>query len=67
MSTRLTSNKPYPGSWVKVTPPGMEGAPDDRVRIETLGPVDLNGTEVRMLVARLLRWSKPRPAAKAKR
>lgn len=64
MSLQITTNRPVSGpmsgSWVRVTPPGFEGAPPDRVRIETSGPVDLNGTEARMLASRLLRWSKPK-------
>ncbi len=60
MSITVVTNRPGPGSHVRVTPPGMEDAPQDRVRIETNGPVDLNGTEARMLVARLIRWSKPK-------
>jgi len=58
MSLRLTTNHPTSGSWVQVTPPGMEGAPADKVRIETLGPCDLGPREARMLAARLIRWSK---------
>lgn len=60
MSLTIVTNRPSAGSHVRVTPPGMEDAPADRVRIETSGPVDLNGTEARMLAARLIRWSKPR-------
>lgn len=67
MSLTLQTNHPAAGSWVRVTPPGHEGAPADRVRIETSGPVDINGTEARMLASRLLRWSKPKTPPKAKR
>lgn len=60
MSLTLVTNRPSPGCHVRVTTPGMESAPQVRVRIETSGPVDLNGTEARMLASRLLRWSKPK-------
>lgn len=60
MSLTLRTNRPSPGSYVRVIAPGMEGSPPDRVRVETSGPCDLNGTEARMLASRLLRWSKPK-------
>ena len=57
MSLTLRTNRPVPGSAVRVVNRGTEDAPPDRVRIETIGPVDLNGTEARMLASRLIRWS----------
>ena len=67
MSLQITTKRPYPYSRVRVTPPGVEGAPAGKVRIETDGPCDLNGTEARMLASRLLRWSKPKPTPKGTR
>ncbi len=57
MSLTLVTNRPAHGSSVRVVNRGTEDAPPDRVRIETTGPVDLNGTEARMLASRLIRWS----------
>ena len=67
MSLTLRTNRPVPGSAVRVVNRGTEDAPPDRVRIETIGPVDLNGHEARMLASRLIRWSqRPLPQAKGK-
>jgi hypothetical protein len=58
MSLTLCTNRPAPGSAVRVVNRGTQDAPPDRVRIETVGPCDLNGTEARMLASRLIRWSR---------
>ena len=58
MSLTLATHHPIPGASVRIVNRGTEDAPPDRVRIETTGPVDLNGTEARMLASRLIRWSR---------
>ena len=57
MSLTVITNHPTPGASVRVLNRGTEGAPPDRVRIETNGPVDLNPREARMVASRLIRWS----------
>ena len=58
MSLTLITNLPTRGSSVRVVNRSTEDAPPDRVRVETTGPCDLNGTEARMLASRLIRWSR---------
>jgi hypothetical protein len=67
MSLRLVTNRPAAGSSLTLSYPADAPAdiPEGSVRIETTGPTLLNGTEMRMLAARLIRRS--RPTAKRQR
>lgn len=61
MSLTIVTHHPVRGASVRVSNRGTEGAPPDRVRIETTGTVDLDAREARMVASRLIRWSERQP------
>jgi hypothetical protein len=63
MSITIFTRRPHDDACITVSYPAddPENIVAGTVRIETAGRVLLGGREMRMLAARLIRWSRPRP------